>query len=99
MRVTLNLPDDLVAQARDASNSQTNRATMVAALDEFAKGRLRARLVARLGRTRLRMTYDDIEALRDDDDDPDPGERMRLMLPPEGGCPCIGCRTPATNGS
>jgi Arc/MetJ family transcription regulator len=89
MRTTLDLPEGLVAEAREASNLPTGRATLIAALDEFARSRLRARLVARLGRTRLSITQDDVEAMREDDDDPAPGEPTRLILPPEGEYPWV----------
>jgi len=99
MRTTLDLPDGLVAQVREVSNLRTDRSAMIVALDEFVKSRLRARLVARLGRTQLRITRHDVEAMREDDDEPTSAERMRLMLPPQGGYPCIGRGRPTRDGS
>jgi len=87
MRTTLDLPEGLLAEAREVSHLRTNRAAVVAALDQFVKSHLRARLLARLGKTRLLITQDDVEVMREDDDDPVPGQPTRLILPPDGGHP------------
>jgi Arc/MetJ family transcription regulator len=50
MRTTVNLPDDLMAEAMKLSRERTQTATLVAALREFIRARRVERLIARRGR-------------------------------------------------
>lgn len=50
MRTTVNLPDDLMAEAMKLSRERTQTATLVAALQEYIRARRVERLIARRGR-------------------------------------------------
>lgn len=90
MRTTLDLPEELVEDARRLAGIRTKREAVVRALEEFVQAKRRAELIGMLGKTRMAITQDDLEAMREDDDLPDPGERMRLILPSKGKHPCVG---------
>lgn len=50
MRTTVNLPDDLMAEAIKLSKEKTQTATLVAALREYIRARRVERLIARRGK-------------------------------------------------
>jgi len=90
MRTTLDLPEELVEDARRLAGMRTKREAVVRALEEFVQAKRRAELIGMLGKTKMAVTQDDLEAMREDDDLPDPEEPMRLILPPKGKYPCRG---------
>jgi Arc/MetJ family transcription regulator len=81
VRTTLDLPDDLVSEARRLAGVPTKRGVVVAALEEFIRARRRARLVSMLGNTDLDLTQEDLERMRADDEEGSADEPLRLMVP------------------
>jgi len=67
MRSTLELPDELVEDAKRLSGLKTKRAVVHAALREFVNRRRRDQLRERLGKTDLRLTQEDLERMRAED--------------------------------
>jgi len=67
MRSTIDLPDELLEEARRLSGLRTKRAVVIAALEEFIRQRRLARLRRRLGRTELQITLEELEQLRADE--------------------------------
>jgi Arc/MetJ family transcription regulator len=82
MRITLNLPADLIAEARRATGIRGTRRLVITALEELIDARRRAALLAMLGNTDFDMTWEEIHRLREDDTEGDADEPIRLMLPP-----------------
>ena len=67
MRSTLELPDSLVAEARDLSGLATKREVVVAALAEFVRRRKIALLRSQLGKGDYDLTQDELERMRADE--------------------------------
>jgi hypothetical protein len=67
MRSTVDLPDELIEQARALSGIATKRDVIVAALEEFVRRRRVERLRSRLGTMRLDLTQDDLRRMRVED--------------------------------
>ena len=81
MRTTLDLPDELVEEARRLSGLRTKRATVIAALKHYVGERHRADLIARLGKTPLTITQEDLREMRQGDADPEPDAPLCVTLP------------------
>lgn len=90
MRTTLDLPEDLVEEARRLGSLPSKRAAVVKALEEYVRAQLRAELIGMLGKTPMSMTQEELQEMREDDEGPDPDEPMRLILPARGRYPCLG---------
>ncbi len=67
MRTTIDLPEELMAQALELSPARTKREVVTTALDDYVKRLLRERLLAMLGTGFLDMTQEDLERMRADD--------------------------------
>lgn len=83
MRTTLDLPTELLDQARKISGERTKRGAVVAALQEYVNAELRRALMGRLGKTRM-MTQADLAEMRGYNEPPDPNQPVRLILPAKG---------------
>ncbi len=67
MRTTIDLPDELMAQALELSPAHTKREVVTAALDEYVKRLLRDELRRKIGTGFLDMTQEDLQRMRADD--------------------------------
>jgi len=67
MRTTIDLPDELMAQALELSPARTKREVVTAALDEYVKRLLREELRRKIGTGFLDMTQEDLQRMRADD--------------------------------
>ncbi|MCE5237895.1 type II toxin-antitoxin system VapB family antitoxin [bacterium] len=67
MRTTIDLPDELMAQALELSPARTKREVVAAALDEYVKRLLRDELRRKIGTGFLDMTQEDLQRMRADD--------------------------------
>jgi hypothetical protein len=67
MRMTLNVPDELITAAMKDAEVQNKTAVIVTALEEYVRKRKRERLIALRGE---KLFYDgfDPESLRDEED-------------------------------
>jgi len=84
MRTTLDLPEDLVDEARRLTNSRSKRETVITALEELVRDRLRQRLIGRLGKTRLNLTREDVREMRKSREPPPKGSPLVVIAPAEG---------------
>jgi Arc/MetJ family transcription regulator len=84
MRTTLNLPEDLVEEAQRLTNSRSKRETVITALEELVRDRLRQRLIDRLGKTELNLTREDIREMRKGREPLPKGSPLVLIGPAEG---------------
>jgi Arc/MetJ family transcription regulator len=64
MRTTLDLPDGLLEDVRRNGGFPTKRAAVLAALEEYLRGRRREHLVATLGTHRISLTHEDLAEMR-----------------------------------
>ena len=67
MRMTLNVPDELITAAMKDAEVQNKTAVIVAALEEYVRKKKRERLMALRGK-RLFYSGFDPETLRDEED-------------------------------
>ncbi len=85
MKTTVDLPEDLLEEARRLSGLPTKRAVLLTALAEFVHRHRKKQLLEMLGRTDIALTQSDLERLRGDDEDHEDWE-LRLVRPVgEGG--------------
>ena len=84
MRTTLDLPEDLLEQAQRLTDSPSKRQTVVTALEEVVRARLRQQLIDRLGKTKLNLTKDDIREMRKGRKPPPKDAPLILIHPAEG---------------
>ena len=82
MRTTLDLPDELIEEAREVVGIRAKRHLVIMALEELIRSRRRAALLDMLGNTDFDMTWEEIHRLREDDTEGDADEPIRLMLVP-----------------
>ena len=83
MKTTLDLPEELLEEARRLSGLRTKRAVVLAALEEFIRRRRKEQLLDMLGRTEVGITHAEVEELRGDDEAADAGE-LRIVSPGDG---------------
>ena len=95
MRTTLDLPEDLVEEAQRLSGLPSKRAVVVEALEEFIGAKLRAELIGMLGKTPMALKHEELRGMWDGNEDPDPDQPMRLILPPRGRYPCLDKKPPS----
>jgi Arc/MetJ family transcription regulator len=67
MRVTIDLPDALVEDARQLTGLRTKRAVVTLALEELVRRRRLEGLRARIGKGNFDLTQEDLERMRGDD--------------------------------
>ncbi|HJN14721.1 MAG TPA: type II toxin-antitoxin system VapB family antitoxin [Armatimonadota bacterium] len=84
MRTTLDIPKELLEQVQSLAEAPTKKQAVVTALEEYVKSRLRERLLARLGTTKLNLTPEDLRDMREGRELPSRDEPM-VLLGPWGG--------------
>ena len=67
MRSTMDLPEDLIEEAKRLTGLRTKRAVVVRALDELVRRERLERFRARLGSIDFDLTQDELEAMRAED--------------------------------
>ena len=67
MRTTIDIPQDVLADALRFSDAKTKREVVVAALREYAGRRARERFLELLRSGAVDLTQEDLEAMRADD--------------------------------
>lgn len=95
MRTTLDLPEGLVEEAQRLGGLPSKRAAVIEALEEYINAKLRAELTGMLGKTPMALTHEELRGMWDGDEDPDPDQPMRLMLPPKGRYPWLDRKPPS----
>jgi len=63
-RTTLDLDEDLLTAAQEASGSRTKTAVIEEALREYVNKRRRERLIARMGKGDIDMTLKELKEMR-----------------------------------
>jgi len=67
MRSTIQLPEDLIAEAKRLTGLRTKRAVITQALEELVRRAKRERFAASLGSIDFDLTADDLERMRAED--------------------------------
>jgi Arc/MetJ family transcription regulator len=64
MKTTLDLPEDLLREARELTSVKTKRGLVIRALEELVRRRRIERLFERAGRREFRLDNADLDSLR-----------------------------------
>lgn len=81
MKTTLDLPEELLEEARRLAGARTKREAIIRALESFVAARRRENLLAMLGRTDVALAREELERLRADDG---PADAPLAVAVPEG---------------
>ena len=84
MKLTLELPDDLLQAVQEITGTTTPQAAVAAALDSVMREHRQKRLIARLGTTPLNLTQEDLREMRKGREPPPPDAPLLLIGPSEG---------------
>jgi Arc/MetJ family transcription regulator len=84
MRTTLDLPENLLAEAQQLTGSATKKETVVTALEEVIRARRRQELIDMLGTVKLNLTPEDIREMREGRKPPPKDAPLIYIHPSEG---------------
>jgi len=84
MKLTLDLPDDLLEEVQEITATTTPQGAVIAALESVVREHRKQRLIARLGTTQLNLTREDLREMRKGREPP-PADAPLLLIGPSDG--------------